>query len=156
MIEVDHAKSPGDEWKDMLAAKVDLCCSSGMWKDIMESLFPQSQLNIVGVSSKVFKTVQALAKQAKCFCEVLVLAFEESMAIGVESSVMNAALEAVFDECCTCGPITFAVGYVVLHACFWIDLKLDRSDEPTEAFVVFCSVFIISVVLGVATACLQN
>ena len=72
------------------------------------------------------------------------------MTIGVESTVVDAAFEAVLDESGTGGPISFAVCDVVLHAGVGINLEFDRSHGSSEPGVKRASILILVVVFWVA------
>lgn len=42
--------------------------------------------------------------------------------------MVDTALETVFDISCTGGPVTFAIGNIILHASFRVELQFNVTD----------------------------
>jgi len=120
-----------------------------MRKDIVKAHLSKRELYIVCVGPEIFECVKALSKTSEGLGEIFILALKEAVAIGVETTVVDAALEAVFDECSTGGPITLSVGNVVLHTGLHVNLEFNVSDWTTKASIKLSGVFIVIVVFGV-------
>jgi hypothetical protein len=119
-------------------------------KDIAIAHLDQCQFDVVGMGAEVFQCMQALSETAEGFSKVFIFAFEEAMTVGVHSTMVNTAFEAVLDEGGAGGPISSAVGNVVFHTGLRIDLKLDIAGWRTKASIVLPSIFIVVVVLRIA------
>lgn len=67
-----------------------------------------------------------------------------------EAAVVDTALEAVLDISCTGGPVAFAIGDVILHASFHVELQFNVTNWGSQASVKLSSIFIVIVVFWVA------
>lgn len=136
-----------------------------MREDVVVSKFAESQLSIVGVSTKVLRiplvncskkkqifrqylhTMQGLTKTAESLAQVLLVALVASMSI--HATIMNSSLKAVSDITRRSGPVTTFIGNVVLHSSIRINCKLRRLNRSTETLVELSGVNVVGIVLRV-------
>lgn len=148
MEKIDASKGAGHQWECLAPAKINACGDSCVWKDVVIAHFAKHELNVVGMSSKIFDTMQALSKAAKSFAEVFFSPFGVTTA-GVGATEVDAAIEGVPDVARAGRPVAALIGNVVLHAGFRVELQLDRLNWWAETRVILTTIDIVIQVLGI-------
>ena len=86
-----------------------------MGEDICKTKLTEDQFSVVRVRTKIFQTVETLAKTAKSLGKMFIFAAVTVGSMGIKTPKMNGTSERKFDVTRRSCPEATFVGNIVLH-----------------------------------------